>query len=285
MKIILFFFLLIPSLCLAGGWTQKRGGYYAKLSFSSFLTEEQFGIAGARQPLNSQFSNLRNAQFSDNSFYFYGEYGLVDWGTFILNTSYKNFSSTGFNSDLRQNYEHRARGPGDVYLGARWRLLALPFAVAVQPMMKIPVADESTVIPLGTGAKDYEVRLQIGAKAPLPVQNYFTADVGYTWRGGEAFHDEIPYFAEFGVWAGAEVIVKVSLDGRKSARALEAANPADSGNMNVLIQDQNFTRLWGGVIYHVSRKVQLSLEASHVLSGKNTVAGRTIYVGMALASP
>ncbi len=54
---------------------------------------------------------------------------------------------------------------------------------------------------------------------------------------------------------------------------------------NVLIVNQDFTRLWGGLIYSLSPTVQVSLEASTALAGKNTVAGKAIYFGLAFKTP
>ena len=75
------------------------------------------------------------------------------------------------------------------------------------------------------------------------------------------------------------------LDGRKSTQDLRLAAASDSSNADLLIQDQNFTRLWGGLIYGLSARVQLSVEACTLVAGKNTIAGQTIYIGLALLSP
>jgi len=65
-SILLILTILAPAWAFAGGWTQKKGGYYAKLSLNNFSTREQFNLRGHREPLNTQFS-LRDAKFTDTN--------------------------------------------------------------------------------------------------------------------------------------------------------------------------------------------------------------------------
>jgi len=283
-----FIFLLtmmsIPSLAFAGGWTQKKGGYYAKFSLNNFSTREQFNLAGNREALNNQFS-LRDAKFTDTNFGFYGELGVLEGLTLIANTSFKNYNSTGFNTLTQQNFDNSASGLGDLYVGGRLRLLTLPFVLALQPMVKLPAGSKDKTIPLGSGQADAELRLQMGVAIPIKIQNYFTADIGYTSRGGAEFNDEIPYFAEFGIFPVRDLIVKAQIDGRKSTASITSPMRAGQSNQNVLIVNQDFTRLWGGIIYSTSPTTQVSLEFSSTISGKNTVAGRAVYFGLAFKTP
>lgn len=142
----------------------------------------------------------------------------------------KNYNSTGFNALIQQDFDSAASGLGDLYVGGRLRLLSYPFALALQPMIKLPTGSRSSAIPLGTGKADAEVRLQFGAGLPLGVQNYFTADAGYASRGGAEFNDEIPYLAEFGVFPIRDLIIKAQIDGRKSAKSLTAKIRPDNSN-------------------------------------------------------
>jgi hypothetical protein len=116
---------LPPAHVSAGGWTQKKGASYVKLSLNNFSTREQFNLSGKREPLNTQFS-LREAKFTDNNLSFYGEYGVTDELTLVGNTSIKSCNASGFNSIDQQRYDNTISGLGDVYAGARIRLLALP---------------------------------------------------------------------------------------------------------------------------------------------------------------
>jgi len=281
---LLILTILAPAWVFAGGWTQKKGGYYAKFSLNNFSTREQFNLRGHREPLNTQFS-LRDAKFTDTNLSFYGEYGLLEGLTLIANTSFKNYNSTGFNALFQQDFDNAASGLGDLYVGSRFRLLGYPFALALQPMIKLPIGAKDKAIPLGTGDADAELRLQIGAGLPLGLQNYFTADIGYASRGGAAFNDEIPYLAEFGVFPVRDLIVKAQIDGRKSTAALSDKMRPNQTSQNVLIVNQDFTRLWGGLIYSLSAAMQISLEASTAIAGKNTVAGRAVYFGLAFKTP
>jgi len=281
---LLILFVLVPCITHAGGWTQKKGGYYAKFSLNNFSTREQFNLRGNREALNNQFS-LRDAKFTDTNFGFYGELGVLEGLTLIANTSFKNYNSTGFNALTQQNFDNSTSGLGDLSIGGRLRLLGYPFALSLQPMIKLPTGSKSKAIPLGSGNADGELRLQFGAGLPLGFQNYFTADIGYASRGGVEFNDEIPYFAELGVFPVRDLIVKAQIDGRKSTEAISDKMRPSQSSQNVFIVNQDFTRLWGGLIYSVTPTMQLSLDASMAIAGKNTVAGRAIYLGLAFKTP
>ena len=100
------------------------------------------------------------------------------------------------------------------------------------------------------------------------------------------FHDEVPYFVEFGMSPLNRIILKTAVDGRKSTQTLSSqAGIVGGPNQNMLIVDQDFTRLWGGLIYSASPTVDLSFELSSVLSGTNTLAGQTFYFGLAFRRP
>ncbi|NIV97405.1 hypothetical protein GWN42_32580 [candidate division KSB1 bacterium] len=270
----------------AGAWLQERGGYYVKFSFNSFSTSEQFSFAGDRQPLNSQFSNIIDSEFSDRNLTVYAELGLMDWFTAVVTTSFKKYSTSGFNTTDQLKFDNDANGIGDLYLGGRVRLLAQPLVLSLQPIVKLPTGSDDSAIPRGTGSTDVELRLQVGTVFPLPLHNYFTGDIGYTRRGGQAFHDEVPYFAEFGIFPVSTLILKAAIDGRKSTETIstQAAIIGDS-SQNMLIADQDFTQLWGGVLFNVKPSVQLSLEFSTFIAGNNTLAGETIALGVAFISP
>lgn len=281
---LILFIMLVPTLSHAGGWTQKKGASYVKLSLNSFSTREQFNLRGKREPLNTQF-NLREAKFTDNNLSVYAEYGLTGGLTLVGNTSIKSSNASGFNSIDQQRYDNTISGLGDVYAGARLRLLVLPFALALQPMVKLPAGASGMIIPLGTGKADAELRLQMGAVLPVKIQNYFTADLGYTRRGGAEYNDEIPYLAEFGVFPVRDLIVKAQIDGRKSTESISDNMRLLQSNQNVLLVNQDFTRLWGGLIYRISPTTEISAEVSTAIAGRNAVAGRAIYLGIAFKTP
>ncbi|NIR47934.1 MAG: hypothetical protein GWN55_03290, partial [Phycisphaerae bacterium] len=226
MKKHTFFSLIITGLALAtmtahaGAWLQKQGDYYAKISFNSLSTNEQYSFDGHRQALNTQFSNIMGSEFSAQNLTVYAEVGLTDWFTGVATTSFKRYSTSGFNTTDQLNFENDANGIGDLYLGGRVRLLAKPVVLSLQPMAKLPTGSDDSVIPIGTGSADGELRLQIGTVFPLPLHNYFTADIGYTKRGGQAFNDEVPYFAEFGIFPVNSLILKAAIDGRKSTETI-----------------------------------------------------------------
>lgn len=277
---------LLPDTGHAGGWTQKRGEYYLKASLSFLTTREQLSLTGHQEPLNAQFPNIIDSEFSNTNLSLYLEYGLFDGLTAIATASLHGYTSSGRNTSNRLRFENEVEGFGDLYIGSRIRLLGPPFVVALQPMLKLPTADADTEIPIGSGHLDAELRLQVGTVLPLPLHNYVTGDFGFTRRGGSAFHDDVPYLVEFGVFATQHLILKAAVDGRKSLQSIPSRPPKlDDAVSNRLISDQDLTRLWGGVMLNIHPRVQLSLEVSVVIAGKNTLAGETTYLGLALIPP
>jgi len=80
---ILPFLLMGTSLYSQSPWTQKKGEFYTQFSFSTIPTyNEIFG--------NPDYFLNRNS--TDNTFQLYGEYGILDKTTLILNIPFKNIT-------------------------------------------------------------------------------------------------------------------------------------------------------------------------------------------------
>ena len=83
---LLFLFISISAFSQSP-WTQKEGKFYTQLSFTTISNYDTlFG--------DPDYSNFGN--YTDNTFQFYGEYGLNDKTTLIVNLPLKNISIKGF---------------------------------------------------------------------------------------------------------------------------------------------------------------------------------------------
>jgi hypothetical protein len=90
-------FILLLAGCAnlkAGGWTQPKGFYYLQASYGRFSTMSEFGLNGKDARLFANFPTLIDGQFSSQSLFLYGEFGLEDGLTVIISSSFQSFSQT-----------------------------------------------------------------------------------------------------------------------------------------------------------------------------------------------
>lgn len=287
--------LLVLVLCvtaattaMAGAWTKKKDHYYAKISYNSFSSTEEFDTTGARTHLNYLYSNLDKAEFLDKSFSLYGEYGFGDKLTGIAAFSLKNYTSSFYNSVSRRTEKLSASGLGDLNMGLRYQVLLSPFAAAVQGSVKLPLASNNHDIPLSTGFVDAELRIALGGSVPLGIQNYAQAEAGYRHRGGPEFEDMGVYLAEVGVYATESLLLKMAVDGVWSIGTPiidYPLVPPTPGYALWVWREQYFMRLLGGAIYRISQSVDVSVEVASFAAGRNTLAGEMLLLGVALKTP
>lgn len=281
-------FFAVTSAVFAGAWTQKQNAYYAKLSYSSLSSTEEFDDTGKRTHLNYSYPTLEQSAFTDKSFSFYGEYGFDDKFTGITSVSLKNYTSSFYHRELRRPTTIKASGISDLTLGLRYQVLLMPFAGAIQGMVKLPLGSRNTDIALTTTFADAELRAAIGGNLPLGINNYAQIEAGYTFRGGAEFEDMGLYFAEFGIHVAESFLLKATLDGIWSSGTPLVdypLYPPTASNPIPPWGNQSFTRLSGGVLYGMSKGIDISLDVASFLRGTNTIAGETITVGVAIRTP
>ena len=181
-RIALLLLLIFGTLPLhAGAWAQKKGHYYTKGTFI---------YADA----NSVFGNAIPNLFNDYALYFYGEYGLLNNLSLILNTPV--FKRSISEADFVRGTSDGLFA-GDIELQAKYQFLAQPLAASIVGGIKLPVGyDIADIPPLGNGETDLMGALSLGYSF-YPIPAYATGDIGYRVRGGE-FVDEIHYNFEGG---------------------------------------------------------------------------------------
>ncbi len=87
LNIVCFLFLLPFILFSQSPWTQKKGEFHTQFSFSTIPSYNE--IYG-----EPDFEINRN--ITDNTFQLYGEYGVSDKTTLILNIPFKNITTSGY---------------------------------------------------------------------------------------------------------------------------------------------------------------------------------------------
>lgn len=116
------------------------------------------------------------------------------------------------------------------------------------------------------------MRLLVG-KSLYPFPGYLTSAVGYRKRGG-AFSDEFFYGFEAGV-TYKRLLVKGVVEGMHTM--------GDCGTMGQggLVGDQDILKLAPGLIWSLSKNLEIGVDLFHIAAGCNTAAGTTYAVGLA----
>lgn len=260
--------LLIASHAFAGAWTQKKNGYYLKLSGGYLSTTQDINAAGDR------VSKAGEGRLRDANFTAYLEYGLSDALTVLATAPYKNMKDT--RTFQTGTALERRWGFGDVEVRMRRRVWERDFVASVAAGAKFPTwyeDDESTRVPLSTRKIDGDVRLLLG-KSLYPLPGYVTGELGYRVRGG-TFSNEWFYTLETGL-AYERVQIKGFVSGIRTFGNCEPGDEVD------LIGDQNILKISPGIIYKLNSRLELSLDLIHVASGCNTTAGNSFFMGIAL---
>ena len=297
---------IAPTQLHAGAWTQAPGGMYFKIAGLSFRSQDYLDATGDRR---ERVAKPSVEELSDESISAYLEYGLQERLTLVATLPYKRlvYEKTEvkeFKSDLldttitRIHPDEVQSGLADLELRLRWRLLQNPAVVSLALGGKFPLGydiDQDSIgslgagglfgpspvddgagadnkVPLGTGEKDIDMRLLVG-KSLYPLPGYLTSTVGYRKRGG-AFSDEFFYGFEAGV-TYKRLLVKGAVEGMRTM--------GDCGTMGQggLVGDQDILKLAPGLIWSLSKHLELGVDLFHIAAGCNTAAGTTYAVGLA----
>lgn len=260
--------LVIASHAFAGAWTQKKGGYYVKLSGGYLNTTQDFDAAGDKVDKDGE-GKLRDVNCTA-----YLEYGISNELTFVATAPYKNMKDT--RTFQTGTALERRWGFGDVEVRMRRLLWNRDFVASVAAGGKIPTwyeEDENTRVPLSTRKIDGDARLLVG-RSLYPLPGYVTGEAGYRLRGG-TFSNEWFYTLEAGMTVD-RILIKGFVSG------IRTFGNCDPGDEVGLIGDQNILKIAPGIIYRVNPRVEVSLDLIHVASGCNTTAGNTFFIGVAL---
>jgi hypothetical protein len=243
----------------AGAWSQQKGHSYTKMTF---IYSDATGVFGSTSP----------AEFTDYSVYFYGEYGLLNRLTVILNTPV--FKQ----SENIANYVYgKTTGllAGDLELQAKYQFVSKPVVLAVLGGAKIPVAyDIVDNPPLGNGETDFDAKFLLGMSF-YPIPAYATGDIGYRFRGGE-FVDELQYNFEAGYTVFSKFLLKFMLNGIRHIQ-----NAEGESNLFGFPLEEDRTRVGGGVIYLLSKNVEIEADYLDTTAGLNIPKTKEFFVGVA----
>jgi len=291
---ILVFLLGVKSTIQAGAWTQKVGGYYFKIETSYLKATKEFDHNGDKLNILEEQFIYKNASFRDISLRVYGEYGLFENLTVVGKIPFKIYTTQYILDDLysRGEVARSTTGLGDLSAALKFGILNQPFALAVQGGIKIPMGYEkhpdNDGPRLGTGEIDFEGMLLLGSSLhPLPM--YIGGGIGYNARGG-VLNDEIVYHLETG-YTFEKWFFKIYFNGIKNTEdppdlyggKIQLPIPGGGGvTPDYMFGDIDINQI-SFTVSHVLKE-GMSIEATlyEILSGKNTVSGRTFSLGLAI---
>jgi hypothetical protein len=270
---------VFPMAAFAGAWTQPRGDSYLRVTYAWWSTRTRFNADGKKAALEGPGRPERGTEYRDRELRVYGEYGIVDRLTAYGSLAYKRvqlFEPTAivFGGVLPEA-THTTSGIGDVILGGRFRILDGRVPVSVAAEVKAPSGYSPSASPsLGNGMVDAAVRGLVGTSAGWI---YATADAGWSHRGG-SYQDEFLFSAEIGgqllsrhyFWRGV-------LRGRRSLGAMESS---DLAVFDPSLASPRALELGLVVGEELVSGVHIEAGLSHILSGRNSLAGNALEVGV-----
>src|SRR5262245_6937554 len=232
-------------------------------------TRSRFDGSGSRVGLQLSGPAGRETLYRGREGRLYVEYGVLD-------------ALTGYGSFLYKDVRleqpsvvYRTRGGGDAALGVRWRLVPGRVPLSVAAEANVPTGYESADNPaLGAGQVDATVRALAGVSGGWW---YGTADAGYTHRAGR-YRDEVVLTAEVGGRAASRYGGRVVLRGVRSLGSTEAMqgtvfDPSLASPRSLVLDTVASVA--------ISRAVSIEAGVSQARTGRNTLAGNTLELGLA----
>lgn len=171
--------LLIPTIAIAGGWTQKTDHGYFKIGGRLLRAPERYDSTGRRMDIPT---------YGDFTMSLYGEYGFTNWFTVVASVPVVKRVTINRQVSNRTGLELTAGAErtnvGDIDLGGRFGILQQGNTVlAAQVTLGLPTGNATATDGTATGDGEFNqlLALQVGHSFH-PVPLYATADVSINNR-------------------------------------------------------------------------------------------------------
>lgn len=255
--IIVWCFLLIPTIAHAGAWLQEEGQGEVIINYTFFNSDESYDAFGDK---------VKTAQFGKSEISPYYEYGVHKDLTIGGAMSYQTVISTNVNQqadDFQFSYY-------DIF--ARTYLLKRDdILVSIEPRLHIPVEENASLNPEGDDIIP-ELKLSIGAPFKL-FSEYSFADAGATYRFrdedtlGNELNDMLELEATIGLKLESDIMLLNQIFYKQSLG--RKAGDTTSGNYEL-------TKLQFSLAYDYWETVYLQAGVFANIDGINTNAGEGI---------
>lgn len=269
--------LVAPPWALAGAWTQPPGNLYARLTYAGITSRTRFDADGERVGLEPRFAfGARDGatEYRTREARAYAEYGLIERFTTYGSLTLK---SVVMDEPVVKSTKF---GTGDLIVGGRYRVLGGRVPLSLASELKIPTGYSRDSTPtLGAGDLAHTVRGLAGASWGWL---YTTADAGWTHRT-KGYPNEYVYSAELGGTLPFSLSWRSVLRGVRSTR--KVANPNGGSLFDPERASSRYLTLDGALGIPVFPGLMLETGISHVLDGRNALAGNSLEVGFAWSGP
>ncbi|MEM1357609.1 MAG: hypothetical protein AAGF89_05395 [Bacteroidota bacterium] len=273
--------LLVSFSLAAGPWPKPKGKGYFKLYEWWTQFDQHFTSNGELDP---------NATLGLYNTSFYGEYGLTDRLTGVINLPL--FSRSTINAQI-SGTRGNVITPGDAFNGIGDTDLALRYALSA-PGAALPISATLTFgLPVGeeaggeqgnlqTGDGEFNQMLTLEVGKSISFGNttscYVSALVGFNNRT-EGFSDEFRYGLEGGIGIGHG---KLWLIGRMqgSESFMNGETAATNPTTSIFSNNAEYLSLGGEVNYYLSDKLGFSAGVATAISGRIIAAAPAFSVGV-----
>jgi len=266
--VILLYLILCGHSAMAAGWTQKKGAGYANLGFNFVRTDKFYDPDG----------NINTVPtFSEYTTTFYGEYGLHEKLTFILNFPF--FKRLTLNKlEGRQSGEEIAKGGSETYiadgnLGLRLALFKFKSTVtAIGLSIGVPIGKDNSkegLLSTGDGEANQEINFQLGHSL-YPLPGYTSFKIGFNNRIN-GYSDEFIYSLEFGYNLRKDLNLAVKSNGVES---LKNGKSTVMGGMGGLFSNNQRFLVYGlDATYSPQDNMGYILGVFSAIRNQNTLSG------------
>lgn len=205
---------MLPQLAFAGAWTLPQYDFWHEWYFKWHWAKNEYGYdyaAGRKSGID------KNARTWGWGMIPKLEFGLTDWMTLMTSIEYKEADYKEYAAN--RNWTVKNHAVTEVTVGTRVRVLKDPIVLSLQPKFFIYtgyVEETLSGRAESPGLSDrndaFELRVLAGKIFEEQYPFYYGLETGYRWKNRDVAND-IPFFAEFGVWPLDWLMIKTEIDG------------------------------------------------------------------------
>lgn len=269
-RLLLLAAIIITLSCLtapafAEAWPRGAGRSYVYLGVST-ADSDQFRMPdGSTVPFPGRDNREQRASL-------YGEVGLTDELTLVVNVPYKRVQTRGLVSTFETS------GLADADLRLRWSIGIRKTWLGVEGGIIVPLGYDTKDFPaLGSGEADGVLNLALGTSIDWLPEGFLSLDAGYRFRGG-AIDDEIPYAAKLGAFPFSRVGLFAFIRGWSSRADFSKVDPS----LGLFIADSEKAAAGLEIYVRLSARLDANVTWSKTLRGRNITDGDELSVGLAV---
>jgi hypothetical protein len=251
---------------ICGGWTQPKGGGFAKLDAYIINAGNIFGDDG-------KVSGIPDYSFISSNIY--AEAGITNKLTGIVYFPfYVNSTSDPVGGFDKQSIS----GIGDLDIGGRYNLVAAEsYVVSAVLILGIPTGSANDNEILWTG--DGEFNQIFKAEAGFSFSNSIYTVVGFGFNNrSEGFSDELNYDMEAGISVfDNSLIISLKSNGRFP---LDNGNDEVTGGYGMFSNNTGYASLGPEITYFLKNGIGFSVNTYGAFYGRNLIAAPSYSVGI-----